>query len=263
MIMWSAGRDQHMKVRHRECCSIAARPRVHFLYGSCSLNLSLTCEDEQRAHVQPRRGFGLGAGPGPGEGICCSPRTSLSTVTALHCVFLWLHCEETTRRTMGLAQLYQHRPRSRPRDKLPAPFTGPLALPRLNDEAASARDCRRACAQPTGCVDPDRVVVGIRHDDLVVDRQRDAVRKVEARSFAPPVCDDRLPVPPCPWTLVAVVCADKETRLRTRPSRHYRARALATCARGTRRTPRARPATPTTQARRPRPSPRTTMHSTA
>ena len=75
MIMWSAGRDQHMKVRHRECCSIAARPRVHFLYGSCSLNLSLTCEDEQRAHVQPRRGFGPGAGPGREEGIYCSTRS--------------------------------------------------------------------------------------------------------------------------------------------------------------------------------------------
>ena len=70
--------------------------------------LSLT-SDEQRMYVQPRKGLG----PGPGQGICCSPRTSLPTVTALPCVFLLLvafeqarPCEETrgSEATVRLAQ---------------------------------------------------------------------------------------------------------------------------------------------------------------
>jgi hypothetical protein len=60
--------------------------------------------------VQQRRGLGPGAGPGPGQGICCSPRTSLPTVTILPCMFLLLVAFEhdPARRqeaTMGLAQL--------------------------------------------------------------------------------------------------------------------------------------------------------------
>jgi hypothetical protein len=54
--------------------------------------------------------LGPGAGPGPGQGICCSPRTSLPTVTILPCMFLLLVAFEhdPARRqeaTMGLAQL--------------------------------------------------------------------------------------------------------------------------------------------------------------
>jgi len=30
MIMWSAGRDQHMKVRHRECCSMSSTAKSSF-----------------------------------------------------------------------------------------------------------------------------------------------------------------------------------------------------------------------------------------
>jgi hypothetical protein len=57
--------------------------------------------------------LGPGAGPGPGQGICCSPRTSLPTVTALPCMFLLLvafeqarPCEETrgSEATVRLAQ---------------------------------------------------------------------------------------------------------------------------------------------------------------
>jgi hypothetical protein len=76
----------------------------------CSLILSLT-SDEQRVYVQPRRGLGPGAGPGPGQGICCFPRTSLQTVTALPCVFLLLVASkhDPARRqkkaTMGLTLL--------------------------------------------------------------------------------------------------------------------------------------------------------------
>ena len=70
--------------------------------------LSLT-SDEQRMYVQPRKGLG----PGQGQGICCSPRTSLPTVTALPFVFLLLDafeqarpCEETrgSEATVRLAQ---------------------------------------------------------------------------------------------------------------------------------------------------------------
>ena len=59
--------------------------------------------------LQPRRGLGPGACPGPGQGICCSPRTSLPTVTAPPCVFLLLvafeHALRGDKRLLGLAQL--------------------------------------------------------------------------------------------------------------------------------------------------------------
>ena len=64
-----------------------------------------------RVYAQSRRGLGPGAGPGPGQGICCFPRTSLQTVTALPCVFLLLVASkhDPARRqkkaTMGLTLL--------------------------------------------------------------------------------------------------------------------------------------------------------------
>jgi hypothetical protein len=38
------------------------------------------------------------------------------------------------------------------------------------------------------------VVIGVRHDDLVVGRQRHVTRAVEARGIALPVCEALLPV---------------------------------------------------------------------
>ena len=48
--------------------------------------------------------------------------------------------------------------------------------------------CERA-HRDAGHNDPDGVVVGVRHHDLVVGRQFHGLRLVEARGIAPPVCE--------------------------------------------------------------------------
>ena len=87
--------------------------------------------------------------------------------------------------------LYYYAPILVPRQALWVVEACGLALPICKPRLPVASERAHGAA---GRDDPDRVVVGVRHDDLVVGRQRHALRPVEARGFALPVCEAHLPV---------------------------------------------------------------------
>ena len=132
--MWFAGRDQHMQVRHRECCSMSRKAKSSFSAWGVR-----TAEETQERIGTRRRSRTR-------TGICCSPlHTSLPTVTSLPCVFLLLVALQHAPATL------QAFPSPRAHADRAAPPAFKHRHPPTSSPASAHASCRSSCSRPWLC----------------------------------------------------------------------------------------------------------------